>query len=383
MVKKLQNALEIIAWLDSARWSRENQDASTIWEPISSLSPSQSILAHWLTYITDMQRPWQEVWKKGAKIFAEIVESFPNTKSRNSENVSQTRIRVKKFLDTFKGERPPDKVQPFRCNDIEYAPRYSNQHKFIERTLTVLAQSFDGDLMKFLGKSIQESVDKSDGLQRVARDLYFLTYSDFSINRTIALFNGSLDYPNWRVFGYKRLWAALRDYRKSTKYLNVFGQGLADAMGTREGKYLFNLWKKNEMFSLNQLELPGDVWNIFFLEKTMAPLAEASGVDIKSSWGASRIARKIYDSVKNQDYYPEQMDISWDLSSKACANGICDLCPFGNHDLRNICLAKSFGNTKHNFCPITLATCQYRLFCEPETCPVFQGKGRGLCKGIN
>jgi len=381
MIEKLKQMVEVIAWLDSGRWSEENQNASTLWEPVSSLSPSESILVHWLTYITDIQRPWQYVWRVGEKVFVEIVRAFSKHEFYASENVDQTQQEVVKLIDTYRGKQEPKKVRPFRFEKIEYRPRFPNQHIFIDRTLTILAHSFNRDFMKFVGESIKRHNGKDNGLKNVALDLYFLTYSDCPMEETLRFFENSMPYPALDNFGHKRLWAALRDYRKSKKYLQLFRDGLKDAMGQDAGEQLFRMWMAKEAFSLHLLELPGDVWNIQFLQRAVIPLAERCNINIKKAWSPSRIAREIYDAIGSQAFYPEQLDVSWDLSAKACENELCDLCPFGECDLQKICL-KDLSVAKDKYCPIVLATCQYRLICNPEKCPISNGKGIGLCTEI-
>lgn len=381
-MEKIKEMAQVIAWLDSARWAPENQ-TTFLWEPPSLSSPSQNVLVHWLTYITDIQRPWQYVWRVGQKVFVEVVKSFSDYNFHISNDVSETQCRVLEFLDNFRAKQQPRKVRAFKYEEIEYRPRFPNQHNFIERTLTVPAHSFDRNFMKFIGESIKKWSNKRDGLHNVARDLYFLTYSDYSLERTVKLFeNEETQYPHWNHFGYKRLWAALRDYRKSKSYLQLFHQGLMEATDQDLGKYLFRVWTTAEGFSLYLLELPGDVWNIEFLRRLVIPIAERSNIRIKKSWGASRIAREIYNVIGGKTFYPEQLDVSWDLSAKACENGLCDLCPFSRHDLRKICLKDEPKAIKNKYCPLALAICQYRLICNPKNCPVAEKKGKGLCEGV-
>ena len=76
---KLEKAWTIIRWLDKARWSK-GASSSLIPGPIfDSLDACDQILTHWLCYITDQQRPWQDVWQQGGPIFAEIVKHYKRT----------------------------------------------------------------------------------------------------------------------------------------------------------------------------------------------------------------------------------------------------------------------------------------------------------------
>lgn len=377
---------QVIAWLDSSRWSPENQ-SSLLWEPAGLSSASQEILVHWLTYITDMQRPWQYVWRVGRKVFIPITRSFPTHNFHTYEDVMHTQHEVIDFLDNFRGEKKPHKVRPFLYEEMKYRPRFPNQHRFIERTLTILTHSFDRNFVKFIGESIKKWSGDSYGLQRVARDLYFLTYSNYPLEKTLELFdddpqsNQPLKYTKWVPYGYKRLWAALRDYRKARSYLSLLHRGLKEAMGRDLGEQLFKAWTTTEEFGLHRLELPGDVRNIAFLKRLVIPLVERCGINIKKSWKASRIARETYNVIGDKNFYPEQLDVSWDLSDKACDNGLCDLCPFSTYDLEKICLSDMPKVTGKKYCPIVLAICQYRSICNPKNCPIVEKIGRGLCQG--
>lgn len=382
--KELEELAMIIAWLDSARWSPQNQNTLG-WTPFGLTSPSQEILLHWITYITDIQRPWQYVWKEGRKVFAEVVKSFATYDFPASQDVADTKQEVSTFLDKFRGPKEKKKVRPFVCKDTKpYAPRFPNQHNFIERTLTILLDRFDRNFMKFIGESIEQWSQDPNGLRHVAYDLYLLTYSDYPLDKTMELFDGNRNgkaekYEKWRRFGYKRLWAALRDYRKAESYIHLFQEGLEEALGPTRGKRLYRIWTTAKGFSPRLLELPGDVWNINFTRRFVIPLAERHGIEIKKSWGASRIARKIYDHIGRKEFYPEQLDVSFDLSAIACENELCDLCPFSEYDLGKICLANVPEATRKKYCPVALTICQYRVICEPESCPLAKGIGRKLC----
>jgi len=378
---RLEELAKVVAWLDSARWSKENQE-SLIWQSSTSSSPSQEVLVHWLTYITDIQRPWQDVWKSGTSIFREIVKSFSTTNFQ-SKTINDTKRKVRDFLDDFKTGRPKaGKVRTFKYGNIKYTPRYPDQHTFIERTLIILADQYEKDFIKFIGESIKRWEQDHQGLYHVAFDLYLLTYSKLDLNITVKSLNNKKRhetlYSKWDRFGYKRLWAALRDYRKARNYLQLTRQGLCKAFGQKEGNRLYKIWTKKSNFAFNLLELPGDVWNINFMQRVVKPLTDNLGLQIKKSWGASYIAREIYEKMTTKLFYPEQLDISFDLSAKACENEDCDLCPFGKHELRDLCLSDTSA-ARNKYCPILLGTCQYRMVCDPTNCPVVNGIGKGLC----
>ncbi len=380
---RLEELAKVVIWFDSARWSEENQKSFS-WQPNLQLSASQEILTHWLTYITDMQRPWQQVWNVGKPVFREIVKAFSVTDFQNCTNIENTKREIQHFLDDFRPDPIKEgKVKPFIIGDLKYTPRYSRQHDCIERVLTILAYQYEKNFIKFIGESIKRWEQNPEGLRYLAHDLYLLTYSRrLNLSKTSeALVNKEKQkslYSNWNRFGYKRLWAGLRDYRKMRSFLKFIDQGFVEVFGQIDGNHLYNIWTKKNNFGLNLLELPGDVWNIKFMQKIVKPLAENAGMKIKKSWGASYIARELAELIQAEQFYPEQFDVSFDLSAKACENGDCDLCPFGDSDLKDVCLSNTSA-VGRKYCPVALATCQFRMICNTENCPVANGIGRNLC----
>jgi hypothetical protein len=379
---KLERLGKVVAWLDSARWSDENQKSFS-WQPDSKLSPSHELLVHWLTYITDIQRPWQDVWNVGSSVFREIVKSYLATDFQTHKDVNVMEREIRHFLDGYRpAHLEAKKVRPFQSRNAKYTPRFPDQHGFIERTLTILTDRYESDFIRFLGEGIKKWGQNPEGLRHLAFELYLLTYSNINLKKTVELLDKrnmqEKLYVEWDRFGYKRLWAALRDYRKARSYLALIRQGLFEIFGRREGNDFYKMWTRGGNFSLNLLELPGDVWNINFMQRVVKPLIGNSGLQIKKSWGASHIAREIYDGMPTKPFYPEQLDVSFDLSSKACENEDCELCPFGKYDLKDLCLLNTSGADR-KYCPVALATCQYRMICNPKNCPVANRIGAGLC----
>jgi hypothetical protein len=73
---KLLKAWPIIRWLDNARWGVGASSSVIPGPAFASLDSCGQILTHWLCYITDQQRPWEEVWWMGGPIFAEVVQQY-------------------------------------------------------------------------------------------------------------------------------------------------------------------------------------------------------------------------------------------------------------------------------------------------------------------
>lgn len=156
-----------------------------------------------------------------------------NFQTSDIRNINDTKREVQQFLDKFRTPPKRGEVRAFKCQNIEYTPRFPNQHTFIERTLTILVNQYQKNFIKFIGESLKRWEHEPDGLRHVAFDLYLLTYSNIELDETVRLLNSKENqkehYSRWartRRFGYKRLWAALRDYRKATNYLALVQQGL-------------------------------------------------------------------------------------------------------------------------------------------------------------
>jgi hypothetical protein len=119
-------------------------------------------------------------------------------------------------------------------------------NKAVERTLKEL-EKYNKDLVAFMLKKSKDSHDYA-WIKDVASGLYNLTYEA----------NGKLDW-------HKRTWSAFRDYLKGPLH-RVY---VCKAVTEYQGEYPSNVLerrRKPEPY-LDQLELPGDVWNFRFFEK--------------------------------------------------------------------------------------------------------------------
>lgn len=64
-----------------------------------------------------------------------------------------------------------------------------------ERTLTVLADKYEKDFVKFLGESIKKWKQNPHGLRHVAFDLYMLTYRKYDLYKTAEFFKSNTQEP--------------------------------------------------------------------------------------------------------------------------------------------------------------------------------------------
>jgi len=364
---ELERFVKVVGWLDEARWAKA--DWWDGWKSGSvtqlKLSPDQKVLAHWLTYITDMKMSAKIVWTRGLPVFAAIVKEYVDVDDPS------------KLLRNRRKPKGKGKVDTYRINDnLEFTPRYPYHHDQIKRTLVILKE-YDKSLVQFISKIIELYGNSDIGIREIAHALYLLTYTDskkLSVSKTIKILQNrdELDrsFKKWNkntTNNKKRLWAALRDYVKHDKLCKCFNN---------------NLPKWSEYINLSDLELPGDVWNGLFAEKMLFPLAERNGVDTKGKRGKSNVnapmlARRIYEKIASASFYPEQLDVSFDIASRMCDKSLCDICVFGKNKAKDFCAEP--GSSK--LCPVILILTGNKQDCSTEYCPIITGDGKGLCKG--
>ena len=366
-IQQLSALATIISWLDKARW--DNPDEIIKNSVYQSLNSEQKILVHWLCYITDLQRPWEMVWDKGGIIFSQLVKDYSEEQLNRHD--------ITGFLEKHQRNRPhgQGKLTPFWAmhakQEVYYTPRFPAQYKQIDRTLELLLD-YGKSLINFMYQYINQYKNDPEGLVHIAHALDLLTYrTEVDTQEARACFKSrpKMDnhYKLWqirRTEGHKRLWAALRDYVKNKNNRSCTEQ--------------YFLWPAKN-FELNQLELPGDVWNDRFSRLLLYKIAEATGVKLRvkrNFISAPALAREIYLRVKetNPYFYAEQLDVSFDFAPRMCNKQLCSICPFGQNAALKLC-----DENPDKFCPILLTTCGYKLNCSPRECPIKERIGQGLC----
>jgi hypothetical protein len=161
-------------------------------------------------------------------------------------------------------------------------------------------------------------------------------------------------------------------------YHKVFSEAIREVAGMEASK-LISIW---DSLSMEQIELPGDVWNNNPLFKNNL-FAEILDIDnIPKTWGMPEIIRDIYKPVKSSgeinDFYPEQFDITFDFVLRMCSKKLCNVCPFGDNGVDPICIP-----TEDKYCPVALLSCGYIAKCvgEEGNCIIKEGVGKKMCKG--
>ena len=360
--------VRVVSWLDEARW-RGAPDLFS--NPVyDSLDASKKLLVHWLCYITNRQRPFRQVWDEGGFVFSMVVASYPQLVA-NSGSVQQ-------FLQRHQTARKrvlPAYYAEAGGREVTYAPRFGADHESIERTLEILYDD-GGSLAAFISQFISRFRVEADGLRRVAHCLDLLSYRlevPLHEARTLLRSDADLarDFRSWRRSStehHKRLWASLRDYRRA---------------GSPFRRYLeTQVQWPDTGFEVDQLELPGDVWNQRFSKRLVGRIALALGLNASPA-KTSKTARRLYDRIARLDpdtsFYPERLDFSFDFTPRMCKQDRCDVCLFSEPADR-VCTGHA-AQEAGALCPVLLLACGYRQPCIVAGCPVAAGICYGLCGG--
>jgi len=374
-VDPLVRLAKAVSWLDSARWTGKQPENPAL-RLVEDAKPSDRVLAHWLAYVTDRMRPWEDVWCRGALAFSRVAADYATEKPPPSA--------VDEFLESHRAPvARGGKMRGWRLpvhDDDAYRSRYRADDDSIYRTLRLLAH-LGWSLVDYLRELIHELAAQQDGLRRIAHRLDILTYRlNIPEHRAERLLKSQEaladDFVQWNPqahVGRKRLWAALRDYRKPGSSWH----GYLQDCGAN--------WPK-ENFDLAQLELPGDIWNQRFFEHLVQPLAARAGIEIVGN-SAPGLARRIYDVVRRLDpdiaFYPEQFDVSFDFAQRMCDTMACWCCPFWRRrppfTANPVQLCR---REQGEPCALLLITSGYLAAPGESGCPLCQGLADGLCDGV-
>lgn len=340
-----------------------------LYEPINDFEPKHLALSHWLTYIFNYQISVERVWDKCLPIMAAIVKEF-------QEGLSADEV-IKKFM----------KNDNFTLGKEDFEHRFMKDHeldKKVERTLKILEKSFNKDLIEFM-LTITSYGNEENWVRKVATGLYLLTYNnEYSNDKIIDILNDkeSFDKEFSRIknnLWHKRLWAALRDYLKSPfykKYILVSSEKNYKHYSSE----VLSRWGNAEKY-LNQLEVPGDVWNEKFYERVMKPIIEK--LDKKHSKKAPKSIREIYEDYtkifKQHGLYPEQFDVTFDYARIFCNRNLCYICPLqhNNKNVFKLCVGDALSKN-NKYCSI-LTILGYLQKCSPDNCPVYKKESLNLC----
>ncbi len=384
---------KIITWFDEKRWCEENQEKERkrICESFAAdLNSSETILTHWLCYITDRGMRFMRVWKNGGAVFSELVKEYRKSNGNVDDILCEFYSKEKK---RFIAKNQKDE----NGNLITYASRFITvDYEHIKQTLEILdkyERNLVGFILHFLenfekkvGK-IEKEKDKEECLKWIASALYLLTYrlkkdkDDDVFKNFLKLLEDEKEFENFKKYSTenkKRLWASLRDYKKGF-FSEIFKDAIKE-VAKEKADYFIKLW---EELPMDALELPGDRWNddARFKERVLK-----KAIDFPESWNISKIIREAYEKLKKDgdyrnelekiNFYPERFDVTFDFVRKMCEEKLCDICPFGENGAKFICIPNG------KYCTVALITCGYLASCDGEDCILRkENLGRGICNG--
>lgn len=376
----LIKVFKTISWLDYRRWNvGDNYNFVNFFK--GDLTNCEKILTHWICYITDRQMPFEIVWDKGGYVFSELIYEY----SRNGLPPQQI---LDNHYESYKDNKEKERFR-FKSTDNKYfASRYvTDDYQNILQTLEVLNKSeYKRNIVVYIIDIIRKFKDREDLLVRVACGLHLLTYQldgekansekiTGIINDNEEFEKGLNTFKRTSTSGKKRLWCCIRDYKKGL-YHQIFNSAIKE-VAPEDAEELIRKWKNLPM---NQIELPGDVWNNspLFRDNLFANVIDIDS--IPKTWGMPDVVRELYDQLKGNkevnDIYPEQFDITFDFVPRMCNKKLCNVCPFGKDGVEYTCIP-----TKDKYCPIALFSCGYIAKCSVENCILKEGSSKGICKG--
>lgn len=310
----LVNIFKTISWLDDRRWIvGDNYNFIHFFK--DNLTNCEKILTHWTCYITERQMPFEIVWDKGGYVFSELIYEY----TRNGSPLQQ-------ILDNHYESYNDTK---FRFKSIDnkkyFASRYvTDDYQSLLQTLEVLDKSeYERNIIVYIIAIMRRFKDREDLLMRVACGLHLLTYQldgkKANSEEIIEIINDEEEFEKrlntfkrTSTIGKKRLWCCIRDYKKGL-YHQIFNDAVKEVASEDAGE-LISKWGSLPM---DQIELPGDVWNNSPLFRTNLFANVLDIENIPETWKMPDVVRELYHQLKEHkdvyDFYPEQFDITFDF----------------------------------------------------------------------
>jgi len=402
MGERLIEVFKIISFYDDMRWSHQEENNYYLINFYKDgLDNDTKLLTHWFCYISDRQMPFERIWDIGGYVYSEMVDKIKQSKrydllNPNSENAFLGMdIEDKKyyFIGTMK---PNKKILDYSGieNDkpVKFKPRFlPSDYTSMLNTFAIL-KDFDFSLTNYIAKIYTKHKDCEDFVKRVLFALYLLSYykigqpksedlSDYrkllkkTLDRkqtveTILNTNFEDEYREFlrdNVFKQKRAWCSLRDFIKSPEFSSYFKSSLREyAIKNQLNDDYFD--KLFDSQNLDQLELPGDVWNnnSKFRKCVLSNDFNYKRYNVRSNTSFNKILRKFYDKEKeNIVGYPEQFDVTFDFVPRMCESDNCAICPIGMIETSNS-FEKVCHKNKEMYCPVVLVGCNYKNDCIGE-----------------
>ena len=388
---KIASAFKIAACIDNARWIHEDNTVNYHINPETIINEIESeiekaeyvILSHWITYICERQMKFEQIWEKGGFVFSWLVWKYQ--KCESLEDLKELFATAIKF-DVKDGEKKcrfvADKSDcyesalkraDFKDNEPTFASRFPALDGIAIVNTLVTLKKHDG-LHGYLQKVIDSDdfrENTGDSVKILLYSMHKLTYENPLPNelenkiKAVDIFNKKQeqkqitinlsDYKTFcenKIFESKRVNCAVRDYISNEFYAEHF-------------KILTGIDFAEQ---LNQLELPGDVWNN---NKTFGDCIEKIG--IKHTRGKlNKALRREY----KEDFTgcPVQFDITFDFVPNMCKakpESKCNICIFGFVKNKESFDSERFNelckNDKTTNCGVLREYCKYEVPCSSES----------------
>lgn len=277
------------------------------------------ILTHWLISIFDYQERAAYIWEHFPLFYSIARELYLEKDANIIENKF---IREDRIIDPWTGQRFTHRF---------YVRRERNT---LLKTLKTLS-NYGGSLANYVDDKLRECscINENNWIRLLAVALYALTYDveeqdvkdicQYSSEKHFSLQYNVKPYKI-KVWGNKRLWMATRDYVVDPYFRLLLINCLSKNNPVRQGLERLNEdIVKNEKY-LEQLELPGDVWNNMFWEKYLIKMKEEKPVLERIIIRDSRTsARRLFhwlsqhskysSRVRRERLFPVYLDITFSL----------------------------------------------------------------------
>lgn len=400
----MRKKFEVINFIDQCRWDASclNNYGLINYAHVD-MSDDLKLLTHWISYITDRQMQFEQIWEVGGFVFSDMLKHYKDLEegicvlsvgSPTSffEKKHQGDYTFKSKLLAPEGNRMLSKNNRSEGETVSFISRfYPSDYVSMVYTLHTL-EAFERDFINYMVAIINcmtsEAYSCKDLVRGLLYGLFILTYDSigqpskeqlddpiwvkkaeqrtksilelFSDNRE---FNSRIKkfYGSNRQYQIKRVWCCLRDYIKSPEFGEYFKQGLfnrgvdssiVDALFSYEAKCY--------------LELPGDVWNNnSTFRKCLLSDVKLSEKD--RSLPFNKLLRLLYEREDISIGYPEQFDATFDFVPRMCEKELCNICPFKavteKNNIMKICV-----DSENKYCTIAMICGGYICKCNPTKC---------------
>ena len=395
----MKNEFAIVNFLDECRWDSENlNNYNLINYAHNNLSNEEKLLTHWISYITDRQMQFEEVWEVGGFVFSDMVKHYRSDGEavikcdEPSSFFTGSAFRARLLCPTDNDLLNKREFMPGA--PVEFTSRfYPSDYVSIVYTLNTL-EFFGRDFVEYLSAIIRlydgQKYSPDNIIRGLAYGLHLLSYEDIGQHKSNTLtntdwlaranartemiielfenrgrFSGKVeaffkDSKYSKRYFSKRVWCSLRDYIKSSEFSFLLKEALQNK-GIKKDVIAMIFSEEARQTS----ELPGDVWNNKSIFRNC--LFRISGTKDIDGEPFNRQLRKIFEQGNITVGYPEQFDVTFDFVQRMCDKHLCDICPFHAvyepNRIEKICVNKA-----EMLCPISLVSCGYVTDCKADVC---------------